>query len=402
MSSLLDEAGNVPSGQATLPVNQRHRLVDGLRGLALLGIVIVNVEFILQHSSLGWRGDTSTLDLVTRWLVTVFGALKIYPLFALLFGYGLSVQLARAAQRGTGIGPRYARRMLGLVILGVLHAVLFFPGDILVVYAVVGALAFLIRCRSSASLVRTAIAVYATAAVVWLLVGFAFLVTATPFYEQVTAESVQILSSGGFAQVIGLHVADWLDTVVVLALVQGPAAFAFILVGIVLGRTDVLTNPAAHRRKARRVLIVAGSTGLLGGAVGATLALQSEATAALGLLVGFAAAPGLSAAYLAATLLVWDALPRFISRILQASGRMFLSVYLLQSALLSTLAYGYGVGLFGTLSPLEAILVAVGVWTALSLFSVLWLKIARFGPVEWLLRSFSYWRIQPLAYRNVA
>lgn len=368
-----------------------------MRGAALLGIVVVNAEFILQHANLGWQHDQSVPDLITRWLVTTFGVLKVYPLFALLFGYGLSVQLDRASQRGGSIGWRYGRRLAGLAVLGVLHAILFFPGDILVVYAVVGLLAYLLRRRSSASLVRIAVAVYASASALWLLAGVVFLVTGTPLAEPVTDASQQVLARGSFAEVIEQHRMMWPETLVAIAIVQGPAALACALVGVALGRTDVLINQAAYRGRARRVLIAAGSLGFVGAAVGATLALQSAEFAALGLLVGFVAAPAVAASYVAALMLTWNRLPAFFSALLQASGRMSLSVYLLMSVVLSTLAYGYGAGLSGQLSPPTGVLLAVGVWGGLSVFATLWLRFARFGPAEWLLRSCSYWRLQPLS-----
>ncbi|QYH35128.1 DUF418 domain-containing protein [Salinibacterium sp. M195] len=400
MNAPAETAADSPVSSPQAITKDRHRLVDGLRGVALLGIVIVNVEFILQHPNAGWRGDTSTVDLVTQWFVTTFAVLKIYPLFALLFGYGLSVQLARVAQRGDTLGPRYARRMLGLVILGVLHAVLFFPGDILVIYAAVGTIAYFLRRLSSSSLIRIAIVVYATASVLWLMAGGALAIMDVPLDEPVSAESLAILTTGGFADVIGYHLLTWPATMLTLALVQGPAAFACVLVGIALGRTDILTNPGAYRGRARRVLLIAGSAGLIGGAVGATLSVNGGEFTALGLMVGFAVAPALCAAYVSALMLMWASLPQFVSRLLQASGRMSLSVYLLQSVVLSTLAFSYGAGLFGLLSPLAGVSLAVGVWIGLSLFAMLWLRFARFGPAEWMLRSLSCWRVQPMRDRN--
>lgn len=390
----------IPASPVPAIGTDRHRLVDGLRGIALLGIVIVNVEFILQHPNIGWKGDTSSVDLVTQWIVTTFAVLKIYPLFALLFGYGLSVQLARSTKRGGTLGQRYARRMVGLVILGALHAVVFFPGDILVIYAAVGAIAYFLRRLPSSTLIRIAAVVYGTASVFWLVVGAAFAILGVSINEPASSESLAILSAGSFAQVVGYHLLTWPATALTLALLQGPAALACVLVGIALGRTDVFTNPTAYRGRAWRVLLIAGAIGVVGGALGATLSIGGGELAALGLMIGFAVAPAVCAAYIAALMLAWASLPTFATRLLQACGRMSLSVYLLQSVVLSTLAYGYGAGLFAELSPLAGVNLAVGVWLGLSLCAILWLRFARFGPAEWALRSFSYWRVQPLRSRR--
>lgn len=387
--------------QARSPRGARHQLVDALRGLALLGIVVVNAEFILQHADLGWSGDATSVDLVVRWLVKTFGELKVYPLFALLFGYGVSVQLDNARESGADLRPRYLRRMAGLLLLGVAHAVLFFPGDILVIYAVVGLIAFLLRQWSTRRLIVLAVAVYAAASAWWFLVAGLFATTGWELEAPPTSDSLRVLTSGGFGDVVSQHLADWPGTLLVLGLIQGPAAFVFVLAGIALGRTDLLTNPTAHRALARLTLVVGGSVGLIGAGLGAFSAIQNSRFAVMGLALGFLAAPALSSAYVAALMLVWERIPDRVSALLRAAGRMSLSVYLLESVVLSTLAYAYGIGLFAQVSPLQGVLIGAGVWGGLSLAAALWLRWARFGPAEWALRSFSYWRFQPLAARRL-
>ena len=98
--------------------------------------------------------------------------------------------------------------------------------------------------------------------------------------------------------------------------------------------------------------------------------------------------------------LAWPRVPRILMNRLQSPGRMSLSVYLLESVALSTLAYGYGLGLFNVLSPLRGVVLAAGVWAGLCLFATCWLRFVRFGPAEWALRSFSYWRLQSLRDRD--
>ena len=377
------------------PRAERHRLVDALRGFALLGILLVNVEFIFQHAEVGWRDYTAAPDLVARWLITALGQTKIYPLFALLFGYGLALQLSRAAAAGAALAPRYRRRMAGLIALGVLHGVLFFPGDILVIYGVVGALAFLLRRAEPARLLRIAATTYAAAAGVWLIAGLLDLAygggAATP-----TAESLSALSGGSFPEAVAQHLRDWPWTLALLSLVQGPAAFAFFLVGVVLGRGDLLSHPERHRALARRVLVTAGPVGLLGSAVGATLAVMGGATATLGFAVGFASAPLLAGGYIAGLALLLGSHPGPLARPLEAGGRMSLTIYLLESVVATTLSYGYGAGLFGEIGAAEGIVLSVAVWLALSLGAIAWFRWARFGPAEWALRTLTYARPQPL------
>lgn len=374
---------------------ERHGFVDALRGFALLGILFVNIEYIVQPLELGWFEYRTDGDEVVRWLITTLGQAKIYPLFALLFGYGISIQLASAARRGTELGPRYRRRMVGVALLGVLHGLLFFPGDILVIYAAVGVLAFRFRQADRARLVRIAVRVYAVAAVAWFVVGGLELLE-PPAAPTVSAETLAVYEDGSFLDVVAERFWPWLVTQAFLAAVQGPAVFAFFLVGIALGRTDVLSHPDRHRALARRVLRWS-PLALLGAAAGATMTVAGGRWDSLGFAVGFASAPLLSAAYVAGlAVLLRGRVGDTAGRLLEAGGRMSLTVYLMQSVVVSTLSYGYGFGLFGTVDPLDGALLAVAVWAGLCGSAVLWLRFARFGPFEWALRSFTYRRAQPL------
>ncbi|MCB0872934.1 MAG: DUF418 domain-containing protein [Thermoleophilia bacterium] len=373
---------------------ERHGFVDALRGFALLGILVVNIEFIVQPSELGWKSYEGGFDEVVRWLVVALGQTKVYPLFALLFGYGLALQLRKADAAGSDLWPRYRRRMIGLVVLGVAHGILFFPGDILVIYAVVGAVAFRFRRFQTRRLLRIAAVTYGLAAAVWLALGALEAATGNPGDPTVPADVLRILADGSFLEVVAVHAVYWVGTLGALALLQGPAVFAAFLAGVALGRTTLLAAPDRHRDLAVRVLRWM-PVGLAGAAAGATLTIMGGRWETLGFAIGFATAPVLAAGYLAGLALL---LPRFgaLSSVLEASGRMSLTIYLMESAVASTLAYGYGVGLFGTTGPVAGVAFAVAIWLGLSLFSVAWMRRARFGPFEWLLRSFTYRRRQPL------
>lgn len=374
---------------------ERHRLVDALRGFALLGILLVNAEFIFQHANLGWSEFTSGPDLAARWIVTAAGQAKIYLLFAFLFGYGLSLQLTRAASSGARLGGRYQRRMIGLIALGILHGILFFPGDILVIYGVVGAIAYRLRHADSRQLVKIAGVTYAVAATVWILIGFLDLA----FFSgppSASAESLQAFSGGSFLEVVGQHLKDWPWTLAVLALIQGPAAFSLFLAGVAVGRGDLLSHPERHTAVAHRILRQAAPIGVCGAALGATLLVIGGAWATLGFAVGFATAPALTATYVALLALALGSRPGPLGQSLEATGRMSLSIYLLQSIVVSTLSYGYGLGLFGETGALESIGILLVVWAGLTAFAVTWFRLFRFGPAEWVLRSITYLRPQRL------
>jgi uncharacterized protein len=243
-------------------------------------------------------------------------------------------------------------------------------------------------------LLRLAAVVYGVAAILWLLVGIVDL-AGTPSPPSVSADVVATLSEGSWTEVVALQFWYWTVTLAILAVIQGPAVFASFLVGVAIGRTDLLAQPGGHLDLARRVLRWAPLPAVWA-AVGAWLTVAGGRGETLGFAIGFAAAPGLTAAYMAALALALERGWNRLSRVLQASGRMSLTVYLLESVVVSTLSYGYGVGLFGDVGPAAGVLLAVTVWLGLSAFSVGWMRLFRFGPFEWALRSFTYRARQPL------
>lgn len=138
-SAGIQVAGSYPLTDHLTPVseNQRIQLMDILRGFALIGILMMNIEwFNRAFSSIGGSDFTLTnLDHAAGWLVRCFVEGKFYKLFALLFGMGFALMLVRAKESGRPFAARFSRRMLVLMIFGLLHMVFIWSGDILHSYA---------------------------------------------------------------------------------------------------------------------------------------------------------------------------------------------------------------------------------------------------------------------------
>jgi uncharacterized protein len=146
-----------------------------LRGIALLGIFVVNIAFFASGYPFHLVPDPnhdSVIELFLPWLVDVFVTMKAYLIFSFLFGYSFTLQLDSAARRGVDFRPRFLRRLAGLFAIGLLHALLLFQGDILTTYALIGLVLFGLR-RTSA---RTALV---TAAVIIGAVAFVIALVAT-------------------------------------------------------------------------------------------------------------------------------------------------------------------------------------------------------------------------------
>lgn len=368
---------------------QRQALPDQLRGFALLGIIVVNMPFLAVSNIGVWELQLSNLsDKVVAFLIVALAQGKFYLLFAFLFGYSLTLILK---SRSTNSINRYLRRLIGLALLGAGHAYLFFIGDILMSYALLGLVLLLFIGRSTRTVLFASAFSY--------VIGLALL--ALVFFETRSAEN----SAGGFiTNPTALDEAirgTFLDSVVgranalpeallVQLVINWFPALSMFLLGLAAGRVGLLSDPAKNITLWRSCVIVGVLVGLPAGITSAWLALVPEDPTGVygiaGVVVGFALAPALSAGYVGAIALLSHR--RFMSYA-EPAGRMSLTGYLGESILLAAIFCGWGLGLFGALSLTKALLVALGVWIALEIFAKQWLRSFAYGPFEWTLRSWS-------------
>jgi uncharacterized protein len=211
-----------------------------------------------------------------------------------------------------------------------------------------------------------------------------------------------VYADGSFLEVARQRLEDLPIALGVIGLLNWASIAAAFCVGIVLGRSDVLSNPARHQALARRVMwwCLPIGFGLSGVAAFLTLASSDRTTGvapALGLFVENLVAP-VAVAGVVGGLIVASRRPRWssIERGVAAGGRSSLSVYLGESLIASLIFCGYGLGLIGRIGPAAALALAVGLWLALESLAAVWLTRFRQGPAEWLLRSVTYWRRQGL------
>ena len=369
---------------------QRQALPDQLRGFALLGIIVVNMPFLAVSNVGVWELQLSNLsDKVVAFLIVALAQGKFYLLFAFLFGYSLTLILK---SRSTNSINRYLRRLIGLALLGAGHAYLFFIGDILMSYALLGIVLLLFIGRSTRTVLFASAFSY--------IIGLALL--ALVYFETRSAEN----SAGGFItnptvlddaikgslqdSVVGRANALPEALLVQLVINWFPALSMFLL-GLAAGRVGLLSDPAKNKTLWRSCVIVGVLVGLPAGIASAWLALVPEDPTGVygiaGVVVGFALAPALSAGYVGSIALLSHR--RFMSYA-EPAGRMSLTGYLGESILLAAIFCGWGLGLFGVLSLTQALLVALGVWIALEIFAKQWLRSFAYGPFEWVLRSWSH------------
>jgi uncharacterized protein len=383
---------------------QRIGYVDGLRGLALVGILLVNIQYFASTFHGTGIADPSYGDGISGATTAIVDALfetKFYLLFSFLFGYSFTLWLAGAERRGEPVTSQFTRRLLCLIGLGTLHAVLLFPGDILATYGLVGFALLRIRHWPAKKALRVGVAVLVVTASVYALLGLASLAAGDEASGAAsitrTSESARESYQGSPAQVITQNVSDLSDAYALLLFFQAPSALAMFCLGYAAGRTDVLRHPERYMQLWRKGAIGGTAIGLLGGALYAWGSLEPAMHAPARELLTVAAdvilAPCLALGYLSITLLIFmSKRGSSVVKALAPAGRLALTNYLAQSMLMALIFTGYGLGLVGDVSPPATVGIAIGIFGLEVLWSRLYLRSGpRYGPAEAILRGATRW-----------
>jgi uncharacterized protein len=428
------------------PVAESDRLhtLDVLRGAALLGILLMNIQlFGMPHAAYadlnlwGGREGANLWTFVAQWIL--FEG-KMRAMFSIMFGVGIALFLERATGREDSVraADLFARRMLWLMVFGAIHAWLIWYGDILYAYAICGLLIFPLRHLSPRAL-------FVTAAVVLTLVMALFVGDGLN-----KRSSRQAATEARAAEARGQALTDdqkeaiteWDETLeevappreelqaevdnyrsgyvgalteraeVVLEWHFIPLYFPLLgdfwglmLIGIGLYRLGVLQGHRPLRFYVR--MAVAGyAIGIVVNAISTYLMLASNFDPVV---FPLANAPhqigrvSIALAHLAMLVIVlkmrW--VP-WLTRRLAAVGQMALSNYISHSLICSIVFYSPGLALMGQLERYQLYYVVGAIWVFNLAWSPWWLRRFRFGPLEWCWRSLTYWQQQPMRRERVA
>ncbi|WP_082615343.1 DUF418 domain-containing protein [Acidovorax sp. Root267] len=400
------ESTTTPPGAA--PAVGREHAIDALRGFALLGILMVNAgSFASTYFGVGVSDPAFSrpVDHAVRWLVSFLFETKFYLLFSLLFGYSFALQMDAAQRAGSAFVPRFLRRLLGLLLLGLGHAWLLFAGDILVTYALLGLLLLAWRGVRPATAAVLALALLGATAGGWGLL--AWLVAQVPPMDLPLAElhakaqqAAQAYRASAL-EAIAQRGRDMAEGVwFVLVFVQGPCALAMFLLGLAAHRTGYLATVARQPARLRRWMACCLPVGVAGALFYASVqsgvsgAQQPEQVGLAALAVDLATAPLLTFGYVALLLWLLQRGPagQRLGAALEPAGRMALSNYLLQSLVGALVFTAYGLALVGQVSPGWVVLGVLVLYATQLAWSRRWMAMHAYGPVEWLLRAFTLWQ----------
>ena len=385
--------------------NERIATLDVLRGLALLGILLMNMEAFNAPLELSFTGIDPHWHGPDRWadaFVYVFVQGKFFTLFSLLFGAGFAVMAQRAEVAGRDFTRFYLRRSVGLLGIGLAHALLLWSGDILVAYALLSFMLLAFREAPRSWLPALGLVVYLAAPTLMLVLGAlmsvlldAALATQADAAQAAIEAQRQAYGHGSYAQAVLQRLHDFGASLGALLLV-GPQVLGMFLIGAWFARSGAIARPGEFPRlfAALRwgvlplgLAVMVDSAGWTPHVAPGRFDLRVAGVYALNALAGLLMCMG----YLA-----WGV--RWSHRLqwLAPAGRMALSNYLLQSLVCTLLFYGYGLGMFEQMGRLWQLLFAVALFAVQVAASHAWLRRFRFGPVEWLWRAITYAQLPPL------
>ncbi|MFI6865739.1 DUF418 domain-containing protein [Nocardia sp. NPDC050406] len=346
--------------------------LDALRGFALGGILFVNITVMAGPSGFP-DGAAAILD------EAVFLD-KFYVLFSFLFGYSLTLQIRAAQRAGVSARARTVRRCLGLMAIGVAHAVFFFSGDVLFGYGAIGLVLLLFsRVRPKVAL-RLAVGCYALFVAAFLVLSLLGPPESGAVGGDDRALNALRAGWGAAAQWRWELFTDRLPVLLLFGLVNVLPLF---LVGYAAGASRLLEDPARYLRWLPRVQWI-------GFGVGAPISILTAVTHWTWLTApSMIAAPLLSAAYAATLLRIIHSWPQ-VASVFAPAGKIAATTYITQSIIASIIFTGYGFALAGHLSPWTVLGTAAVIYAAQLALASLWVRRHRYGPVEYLLRAITY------------
>lgn len=402
---------------------ERLQTLDVLRGVALLGVFLMNIEWFnrpLLENGTGLDLSGGPLDDLAAWGVAWLVQGKFWALFSLLFGMGFSVMSMRAEAAGRGFYGPYLRRVLALGAFGAAHAIFLWPGDILFSYAVTALVLLGLRAFQRAAMPTAPLGLrWMAGGGIWLcmaglslLSGLLLMLVAPepqgaggglPMMDALLAEAPRVYAEGSYAEVTAFRLREWLVVAGFSLMMIVPMALALFLIGGWYIRSGAMRDPAAHRGLWRRHAWIGLPLGLGLAALGLSIADGMSTTtldgrgmlalgigqfASLALMLGYVGA--LTLASLSARLGPW------LQAWLAPAGRMALTNYLTQSLVASCVFFGYGLGVYGELGRAGQSLFVLAVFALQVLASRWWLARFRYGPMEWLWRAITYLRLPPM------
>ncbi|WP_433761690.1 DUF418 domain-containing protein [Nocardia sp. CA-135398] len=387
--------------ESVVPATASRRIaeVDIPRGFALFGILIVNVAVATLLWSFRGTADDPVLgfdgpfDHFVNAVVEALFSGRFYLLFAFLFGYSFTLQIAAAQRAGVSANPRLLRRCAALMVIGLAHVFLLWIGDILTLYAFLCLFLILLRWLRP----RTAVVGGAVLYLAWSI--WAFLPGSGGISE--VAELLDVVAlhdgyTGSFGDTFTMQVSEAPLWIILIWITQGVPALGMFLIGMAAGQRKLFAEPETVRRWAPRVFIGGLVVGLPVSAVTFSSGMGWLEPPSYWNGIQEVVNPLMTFAYIAGIIMLTrSARTVRYTALLAPAGRMAASNYIMQSVVLMVIYTGYGFALADDVPPAGVIGIALVTYSAQLAFSHWWLRGHAYGPVEWVLRAATYLSVPP-------
>lgn len=372
------------------PATHRVHELDALRGIALLGILIVNI-FIFHAPYLHFSAFYGAFDGVQGEVVaavTHFAAGKSLFIFAFLFGYGMAVQ---KQLKGMAFNAYHVKRMCVLLGVGILHIVLFWFGDILASYAILGGVMLLLIRLSDSRILGLGI-FFILVRPLYYFVSICF---ELPHFEMEAPITMQTFMTtfqeGSYHEIFRLRMQEFYAFMPENIVWFLPKILGLFLIGFYAKNKSFITRITENPLKNWGIFIGLIAVSLFWIIVKSEFFAKFDLEAAplmrpvlIGINVVFETAQGM--AYIMGLILIFQK-ARVLTKLLAATGRMALTNYMMQSLICVGIFYSYGLGFYGKLRPSDLVWISIAIFTFNMWSSNWYLKTHTLGPLEYLWRQ---------------
>ncbi len=398
------------------PIGQSARIIslDILRGFALLGILIINIQSFAMPGAAylnpsAW-GDLTGINKAV-WIAShVLADSKMMAIFSILFGAGIILIIEKASTKGRSGRSLHLKRMFWLLLFGLIHAHLIWYGDILVAYAICGVIAYMFHKKTPKTLIIIGFIFIAIHTLIYTFFGLSIahipedqlvemMADWAPSMDTMIEEISLVTGSLGDQIAHNSESATMLETFVFFILFLWRAT-GLMLIGMALYKSGVLS---AQRSTSfyKKGWLWAWFIGFPIVLLGVYQNFAQDWTYTYSMFIGsqpnYWGSLGVSFGYICLLMLmIQKGTFRGLQDRLASAGQMAFTNYISQSLICVFIFWGAGLGLFGQMDRWQQILVVFGVWTLQLLWSKPWLERYKFGPLEWLWRSLTYGQFQKM------
>ncbi|MDZ5712600.1 DUF418 domain-containing protein [Jeotgalibacillus haloalkalitolerans] len=398
---------------SSVSMKERIHTLDIIRGFALFGILIANmvtfktpamtdISGMVEGNSLPEGGMNAALTLLTAFFVDA----KFYPMFSMLFGLGFYIFYSRLMKKGLPAKKLFRRRLMFLMLMGLVHLIFIWSGDILHTYAITGFLLPFFVERSTKTIKIWAISLLVfgpllmTALMLLSSVSIHFMISGgMDTLENLNASSIlaaSVMAEGSFGEILAFRFTNEVLLILAQFMLLVPTILPLFLIGLYLGKTGMFTDIENNLHRWKKIMWI----GLAVGApiVGLAVAIDYNvfgwppylAVPIAGGLNTFGG-PFLMLFYV--SVIVLFTRKAAVEKVLMpfaSVGRMALTNYLMQSVIAVIIFNGYGFGLFGQVSKTAGVLIAIAIYSVQVLLSHVLLKRYNQGPMEYVWRKWTY------------